>query len=417
MGYLLLLRRRPVAVLWAARSLSVLGDRVYTMALMWSVYASTGSASLMGLIAVAESGPYAVLGFLGPRVIARFSSYRALAWVDVARAGVAVTLPYLWSPDQRGLAVLLTGVLLLGVLGALFDPNLAALVPGLVEPERVQQVTGLFDLTVRIAHIAGRAGGGLLLLVLPKVQLFTIDGMTFAVSAAALGALSRHRTRLAPAAVAERRCGTRKPARAWPLVQACPQVGLAIAVQSLVPLCATAMTIGLPVLLAAHNRSGPAVYGVVTAAVGVGTLIGNPLVSNRRPANWAILCCGAWAVDGAATACMGLSGQLTPLVSLAVLTGIAAPTASVTLRAYIGTFPPSQCLRLMAIENTVVRVGGSAGILLLPLLVDVSPQGAFLAAGGAVAVAATGSLLASAHIPHSGTAPALTEQVEAMATE
>ncbi|MEU1309933.1 MFS transporter [Streptomyces cinnamoneus] len=155
MSYLRLLRQRSVLVLWLAQSLSVLGDRLYALAVMWVVYAATGSASLMGLVAVVESLPYVVLGTAGRHAVARFSTFGRLAWVDAARALVTVALPLLWSPDARGVALLLVGVLLLGTLGALFDPNLGALVPDLVELERVQQVTGFFDLTGRIARTAG----------------------------------------------------------------------------------------------------------------------------------------------------------------------------------------------------------------------------------------------------------------------
>jgi hypothetical protein len=48
-------------------------------------------------------------------------------------------------------------VFVLGALGAMFDPNLGGLVPGLVEPGEVRQVTALLDLTTRIAAIAGAA--------------------------------------------------------------------------------------------------------------------------------------------------------------------------------------------------------------------------------------------------------------------
>ncbi|MFD8978472.1 MFS transporter [Streptomyces sp. NPDC059564] len=178
MQHLRLLRRRPVLVLWLAQSLSVLGDRLYVLAVMWVVYAATDSASLMGLVAGAESLPYVTLGTVGRRLVSRFSSYRALAWVDGARAAVAVALPFLWSPDARGIALLLAGVLLLGTLGALFDPNLAALVPDLVEADQVQQINGLLDLTGRIARIAGSADISLLLLFVSEVQLFTLNGAT-----------------------------------------------------------------------------------------------------------------------------------------------------------------------------------------------------------------------------------------------
>lgn len=45
MEHLRLLRQRSVLVLWLAQSFSVLGDRLYALAVMWVVYDSTGSAS------------------------------------------------------------------------------------------------------------------------------------------------------------------------------------------------------------------------------------------------------------------------------------------------------------------------------------------------------------------------------------
>ncbi|MFI6640216.1 MFS transporter [Streptomyces sp. NPDC050504] len=414
MGYLRLLRQRPVLVLWLAQSLSVLGDRLYALAVMWVVYASTGSASLMGLVAVAESVPYIALGTVGRHVVARFSSFGSLALVDGARGAVAVALPFLWSPDGHGIAALLVGVLVLGTLGALFDPNLGALVPDLVEPEKVQQITGLLDLTGRIARIAGPASIGLLLLVVSEVQLFALNGVTFAVSAVALGWLAR--CIATTAGEAPVRPGESVPA--WPVLRAHPRVGLAIGVHGVALFCSAVTAVGMPALLATRYGAGAGVYGIVTAAVGIGALLGNPLASNRRSEGWLAVYCGAWAVQGAATMCMGLVLHLPALILLALLTGLVTPATSVTLRTHLGMFPPTERLRLMAVDQTVIRTGGTAGMLLLPLLVNASPRGAFVTGGVMVAGSALAVLLASSRrLRPDAALPALATRGHAMAAE
>ncbi|WP_161624886.1 MFS transporter [Streptomyces spectabilis] len=398
MAYLRLLRQRSVLVLWLAQSLSVLGDRLYALAVMWVVYASTGSASLMGLVAVVESVPYIVLGTAGRHLVARFSSFGRLAWVDAARALVAVALPFLWSPDAHGVVLLLVGVLVLGTLGALFDPNLGALVPDLVESERVQQVTGLFDLTGRIARIAGPASIGLMLLVVSEVQLFALNGVTFAVSAVALGWLARRYAIAAGGGAVERPGKTRSAVRAWPVVRAHPRVGLAVGLHGVALFCSAVSAVGMPALLATRYGAGAAVYGLVTAAVGIGALLGNPLASNRRSGGWLRVYCGAWVVQGLATACMGLVLNLPALVLLALVTGLVTPATSVTLRAHLGAFEPAERLRLMSVDQTVIRTGGTAGMLLLPFLVDASPRGAFVVGGAVVTGSALAALLASSRL-------------------
>ncbi|RLV04420.1 hypothetical protein CTZ27_10705 [Streptomyces griseocarneus] len=394
MGYVRLLRSRPVLVLWAARSLAALGERVASVAVIWSVYASTGSVSLMGLVSAVESLPYVVLGVTGRRLIVRFSSPRALSGLEGARAAVAVGLPFLWSPDGSGLAVLLLGMLLLGVLGALFDPNMDALVPALTEVELVQPVTGLFDLTGRIAHVVGRSCAGLLLTVFPKVQLFALNGAAFAVSALALGWSARAGVTAAePRSPTDGASPRTVPARS--LLRRHPRVALAVGVHALVPLTSAAVTVGLPVVLAGRGGADAGRYGLVTAMAGIGALVGNPLAGRLRPRNWFALCCAAWVVDGAAAVGMATAEGLPGMALMSFVTGAAAPVGAVTLRARLGRFPAAERVRLMTVEHTAVRLGSVAGILAVPVLVGMSPRGSFLVVGSVIAVTA----LAASAVP------------------
>lgn len=404
MEYVQLLRMRPVLVLWLARSLSVLGDHLYAVAVIWSVYASTGSVSLMGLVATLESLPYVLLGTAGRRLVARCSSYRALSRVDAARAALVLVLPFAWTPDGRGVSVLLIGVFVLGILGALFDPNLEALLPGLAGPERVQPVTGLFDLTSRIARIGGRAGAGVLLLMVSKLQLFAFDGAAFAVSAAALGWLGRRSAAVPQHRLPQQRSGP--PVRAWPLLRTHPRIGVAIAVHGLVPFCSAATSVAMPALLATRFGAGAGAYGLVTAALGVGALIGNPVAGSWRPGGWPVVCCCAWVVEGLSTVCMGLVGRISALEGLSLVMGMAAPLGTVTLRTRLARFPSAERLRLMAVEHTAARSGAVASTLLVPMLADVSVRGAFAGAGSLVVLAAVGGLVSpTPPPPGAGVAP------------
>jgi hypothetical protein len=139
----------------------------------------------MGLVAIAESLPYILLGTFGRRLVDRFASLRHLGHLDLARAVLVAALPWTWT--TFGTPGLLVSAALLGCLGALFDPNLGALVPELVEPDQVRAVNGLMNLSGRIARVAGPGSAGILLAVLPMGGLFWLDGATFAFSALALG--------------------------------------------------------------------------------------------------------------------------------------------------------------------------------------------------------------------------------------
>ncbi|WP_367134248.1 MULTISPECIES: hypothetical protein [Streptomyces] len=183
-----------------------------------------------------------------------------------------------------------------------------------------------------------------------------------------------------------------------------PGIGMAIGVHGLLPFCAAAGTIGLPALLAdGHDAgsgggSGAGAYGLITAVSGIGALIGNPVAGALRPRAWLVVCCAAWTVDGLATACVAAAGSVPAFALLFLLSGLAAPLGTVTIRARLGTYALAERLRLMAVEHTATRTGGVAAILLLPPLVDASPRGAFLVAGTVVVLPTAAAGLLSPRI-------------------
>ncbi|MEU5052004.1 MFS transporter [Streptomyces sp. NPDC021096] len=379
MRHIRLLRCRPVRVLWLSMTLSVLGDRLYGLAAMWVVYAATGSSALMGLVAAVEALPYIVLG--GARsLMARFACWSSLAWIDAGRAAVAVGVPLLWSPDLTGFAAMLALVLLLGALTALFEPNLAALIPQLVEPEEVAQVSCLFDLTARVAAVVGQGCVGVLLQYMSEIQLFAIDGFTFAVSAFALGWLGRRTAagRTAPPRAAMGPEGVRGRS----VLRAHRRVGVAIAVHGVALFAAAVSTVGLPPLLVSRFGQGAVGYGLALAATGAGGLAGN-LLTGHLPRTWPWLAtyCLAWTASGLALAGLGVADSMTAVVALCVASGLLFPVCAVTLRTHLSRFRPAERLRLLTVDQTASRTAGTAGLLLLPYVVDAAPAGSFVGAG------------------------------------
>lgn len=402
MEYLRLLRQRAVFLLWSAQTLSVLGDRLYALAVMWLVWQVTGSAALMGLVAVVESVPYVVVGAVGRRFLGRFACLRALAWVDLARAAVVGALPLLWRVGIDEVAALLAVAGVLGALGALFEPNLGALVPELVEREQAQHVTALLDLTGRIARVAGPGSAGLLLIVLPPVHLYTLDAITFAVSAAVLSWLASRTRRGSDADAAGDAIACAPLPRAAPLLRLHPQVTLAIGVHGVGLFFSVVSAIGVPVLLATRLHTGAGGYGLVMAAAGLGALLGNLAAGHLRAAGaFPYAYCAAWAVNGLALAAVGFADSLPTIMVMAAVGGLCAPIAAVAMGTHLARgFVPVERLRLMATDQTVIRAAGTCGMLLVPPLVAADPAAAFVVSGlaicGTALLAVAGARLASA---------------------
>ncbi|MFF3005598.1 MFS transporter [Kitasatospora sp. NPDC057940] len=369
-------------LLWGAQTASVFGDRLYAMAVMWMAWEHAG-AGAMGLVAVAESLPYIVLGTVGRRVMDRFASLRALAVVDAVRLVLVAALPWAWA--EFGAVGLIASAALLGVGGALFDPNLGAMVPDLVRLGEVQAVSGLMDLTGRIARIAGPGAAGLLLAVMPLAGLFWVDAATFAVSALALVLLGgRVRPTGADPQAGPQAAGVQPGI--WSLVRTHPDTGVVLAVHG-IGIFAGAVSLAMPALLAARLGAGASAYAAVLACTGAGALAGNLVAGNvRLPAPLTAVYCGVWAVSGLVLAATGLAGSLPVLLALSVLSGAVSPFLQIALSTHFALFPPAARRRLLTVDLTVIRTCGTVSMLFVPGLAASGPRAAFLVGGLAVVV-------------------------------
>lgn len=399
LGYVRLLRSGTVRWLWVAQVQSVLGDRLYALAMMWLIWQVTHNAFLMGLGAVAESVPYIAFGTVFKGVLGRFASLRRLAALDAVRALIVGAVPLLWGSRVTEVTALLTAAFLLGVLGAVFDPNLGALVPELAEPERVQQVTGLMDLTGRVARVAGPGTAGLLLLVVPAVGLYAVDAVTFAVSALLLTRIAgRGPQGSAEQARPQKATVGRGSGRA--LLRRSPQLAVVIAMHGAGTLASTVPAVAMPVLLTMRLHASGSGYGLILACAGLGALAGNPLAGSlkagsRFPAAYFL----GYVATGVTLA---LTGQARSLLVVALVTfagGMLTPIATISLRTHLArAYGRADRLSILGVDQAVIRTAGTAGMLVLPALAARNPAAGFTVAGIAVTIAAVAGLVVTSRL-------------------
>jgi MFS family permease len=327
-SYLRLLRNGRVAGLWGSQVLAVMGGRLYALAVMWLMWRTTGSGVLMGLVAVVESVPYVLMGWLGRRLLGAMASLRRLALVEIARAAAAGSLPLLWVvlPGARTLWLLLVAVVL-GCLGALFDPVLPGLLPRLVDKEHYQALMGLFDLTVRIARIAGPGSVGALLVILREVDLYLLTAAGFTVSSVALLLIGRASALSRPSGARAARRASALPA-IRPLLRRQPVVAAALSLHALGIFAASAPAIGMPILITTQFHAGAGAYGMVAAVTATGALLGNLSTGNLRLSSRMMTAyCVSWGAQGLVMAVMGAAQSLWMLWLLAACSGMVAPLA------------------------------------------------------------------------------------------
>jgi MFS family permease len=186
------LQLREFRLLWTGMTLSLLGDGVLLVALVWQAYEVSNKPAAMSLIGVALTVPQVILVLFGGVVSDRFERRRVMLTADLVRAACLTALAWLSISGELSLWHMILAAAIYGSASAFFMPAFDALVPQLVPDERLTEANAL-DQFVRPAMLwlLGPALGGLLVATVGAGWAFALDAATFAASALCLHLLTR----------------------------------------------------------------------------------------------------------------------------------------------------------------------------------------------------------------------------------
>ena len=289
MNFLRLLRHRHLALLWIGQVFSAIGDYLYEIAVVWTAVQVAGGRA--GIVIGAGTVARFACGVFGGVFADRWDRRRTMIAADLLRA-IIVTIPLLLTlSGHLALWHLAVVAVLVNALGTLFDPALQASLPALVrEPNDLYALNGLMDGTNRLARALGPSGAGLLLLLVPLPQFFTINAVSFLISAGTVAAIGRQfawRTATVGGMSAVRRGVLREIGEALTLVRGHRALASGIAANALSNLgWSPAFTVGVPLLADRVLGGGVGAYGAIVGAYGVGNIVSNVVIGSmtiRRP--------------------------------------------------------------------------------------------------------------------------------------
>jgi predicted MFS family arabinose efflux permease len=306
------LRHRDFRYLWLAQSASVIGDCIVIVALALFVIELTGSATDLGFVLAAASLPLVAFLLIGGVWADRLPRHRVMVVTDLVRFALHALLATLIFTGAVAIWQLIVIEALFGSAEAFFRPAANGLLPQTVPEQEIQQANGLSTLSSNIGEFAGPALATALVLGLGAGWAFALDAATFLISAALLSRVRpRRRETTARQLVSSPAPATPAPAPGTP---APAPVTAAAAVDSgepvrvwgeirdgyrevrsrswvwatLAAFCAALFTglapwFVLGPVVAREQYGEIGVYGLVSAVLGIGTILGSLLGIGWRP--------------------------------------------------------------------------------------------------------------------------------------
>ena len=181
---------RAFRLLLIGRSMSVLGDRMVSVALAFAVLELGGSPSEVGVVLAAANLPLVLAVLVGGVVGDRSSRRKVMLAADVARLVTQAATAALLLGGVAEVWMLAVLAALTGVGTGFFQPASTALLPDVVEPEQLQVANAIRSTATSAAEIAGPVAAGVLVAAFSSGAAIAVDAATFAISAACLALMT-----------------------------------------------------------------------------------------------------------------------------------------------------------------------------------------------------------------------------------
>ncbi|MFL5823443.1 MAG: MFS transporter [Solirubrobacteraceae bacterium] len=309
---------------YGGQAISMTGTWMQMTAQAWLVLSLTHSSTALGAIIALQTLPVLLLGPYGGVLADRMNKRRVMIALQSVMGLQALVLGLLTVTGS--VQVWEIGVLaaVLGLNNAFENPSRQSFMLELVGPEHLRNAVSLNSVLFNVARAVGPAVAGLLIAGVGVGECFLINAVSFVAVVASLVRMDL--SRLSPTPPASRAKGQLREGLAY--VRRTPSLALPLLMMGAVGCLTYEFQVTLPVMAKSGLHVGAAGFGFMTAAMGIGAVVGGLLVAARGTTGLRPLV-GAAAVFGVAVALASLAPSLPfELVALAF-----AGAASITFMA------------------------------------------------------------------------------------
>lgn len=383
----LALRMRNYRLYFVGQVISASGTWMHTVALGLLVLSSRlhGNGFDVGIVIALQFLPILLAGSWGGLVADRADKQRLLFATQSASGVLALALGLLTAFGTVTMTEVFVVAGLFGVVNLFDNPVRQTFVSEMVGRELLPNAVSLNSVVMNAARVVGPALGGVLIFTVGIAACFLFNAASYGAVLVALARMRRAELHPAPA-VAKAKGQVRQGLRyAW----STPELRRPLLAMSVVGVFAFNFPTTLPLLAEGTFHGGAGTYSALTAAMGIGAVVGGLVVAHRSRPSESLL-----SVIGLAFGVMLAAVALSPTEAVAmgalVLMGFCMiafiATANATLQL---TAEPSMRGRVMALYATAFLGSTPLGAPLVGWIADATSPRIPLVVGAAAAVAAS----------------------------
>ncbi|MCK9223798.1 MAG: MFS transporter [Candidatus Muirbacterium halophilum] len=183
MNKLLIFDNKNFGLLWFGQMVSQIGDRIFSIAVMWYILDITNSAQSASYVMFFSIIPVILLACFTGVVVDRFNKKNIIVLSDIIRGILIIFLSVLFFKNLLQPWHIYCFLFLIGCVSALFNPAISASIPFIVKSEKIDKAMAYQSSIRDMSVIFGAGIGGLLISSIGIGWSFFINGISYIFSA------------------------------------------------------------------------------------------------------------------------------------------------------------------------------------------------------------------------------------------
>ncbi len=305
----------------SGQAISLIGTWMQMTAQSWLVLTLTHSSTVLGLIVALQTIPVLLLAPYGGVIADRVDKRRLMVVLQTAMGLQALVLGLLTVTGV--VHVWEIGILaaLLGFNNAFENPSRQSFMLEMVGQEHLRNAVSLNSVLVNVARSIGPAIAGVLIATVGDGVCFLVNAASFVAVVASLVTLDK--AALSPTAPTPRAKGQLREGLRY--VRSSAALAIPLVMMGIVGCITYEFQVSLPVMASHGLHVGPAGFGFMTAAMGLGAIVGGLRVAARGKTGLVPLVAAACAFGATVTL-----AALAPNLSLELVALAFAGAASIS---------------------------------------------------------------------------------------
>jgi len=275
------LSNRNFRVYSIGQVISLCGTWMQITALPWLVYTMTGSAAALGVVSFAGSVPLLLLTYFGGTLADRFDRRRVLLTMQTLAMLQAIVLFALVVTGAISYPLIVALALLGGCITALDLPTRQAFVPDLVDKAHLTNAIALNSAVWNTCRMIGPALAGVLIGIFGEAICFGINAVSFIAALVTLTMIRVNPEEQAAPGQSPTSETSKNEAPGLMAVLLAPPVVTVLLLSVATGMFGFQYSVLLPVIVDRLLSGGASTLGFLSAAAGVGALVGSLALASK----------------------------------------------------------------------------------------------------------------------------------------